>query len=135
MTVQYSDDLRNARLASDETTIGAAPILELRSGSQPANCAAGGSGTLLAQGALPSDWQSASAAGAATKNGSWTVTGIAAGTIGHFRILSAGSPSVCHMQGSVTVTGGGGDMTVDNTSIAVSQVVTVNTFTRTAAGA
>jgi hypothetical protein len=35
------------------------------------------------------------------------------------------------MQGTVTATGGGGDMTLDNVSIASSQAVTVNTFTLT----
>jgi hypothetical protein len=37
------------------------------------------------------------------------------------------------MQGSVTVTGGGGDMTMDNVSVANAQVATVNTFTINAA--
>ena len=36
-----------------------------------------------------------------------------------------------HLQGSVTATGGGGDLTLDNAVIAVSQVVTINTFTLT----
>jgi hypothetical protein len=35
------------------------------------------------------------------------------------------------MQGSVTATGGGGDLTVDNTNIAVSQTVSVGSFTYT----
>jgi hypothetical protein len=39
--------------------------------------------------------------------------------------------TVCHMQGTVTATGGGGDMTIDNTSIASGQSVTVTGFTLT----
>lgn len=132
MALQESVAVRNARLDAIETTIGTAPILELRSGSVPANCAAAATGTLLAQAALPSDWLAAAASGSKAKAGTWSLTGLAAGTIGHFRIYESGSPSVCHMQGTVTVTSSGGDMEVDNTSIAVDQAVTVDTFTITA---
>lgn len=132
MTVQYSTPVRNAKLDAVETIIGTAPIVELRSGAQPANCAAAASGTLLAQASMPSDWLAAASGGTKVKAGAWTLTGLAGGTIAHFRVYESGSPSVCHMQGSVTVTGGGGDMTVDNTSIALAQVVTVNSFTLTA---
>lgn len=41
------------------------------------------------------------------------------------------SGTVCHEQGTITATGGGGDMTVDNTSIASGQTVTVTTKTFT----
>lgn len=135
MSIQLSVAVRNARLDAIETLIGTAPLIELRSGAAPADCATAASGTLLAQVAIPSDWLAAAAAGAKAKAGTWTIAGIAAGTIGHFRICGAGSPQECHIQGSVTATGGGGDMTVDNTSIAVAQVATVNTFTLTDANA
>lgn len=131
MAHQYSVSLRTAQADTIESHIGASPVLELRSGAAPANCAAASSGSLLASMNLPSDWLAAAAAGAISKTGTWSGSGLAAGTIGHFRIFAAGSPQVCHMQGSVTATGGGGDMTVDNTSIAVDQVVTVTGFTVT----
>jgi hypothetical protein len=35
------------------------------------------------------------------------------------------------MQGTVTATGGGGDMTVDNTSFAITQAFSVTSFTLT----
>lgn len=135
MTVQNSVVARNARLDAFETAIGTAPIMELRSGAQPANCAAAASGSLLAQFALPSDWLAAAAAGVKAKAGVWSGTGLTAGNIGHYRIYEAGSPSVCHEQGSVTATGGGGDMTVDNISIAAAQVLTVTAYNRTAGNA
>ena len=135
MSLQYSVAVRNARLDVVESTIGAAAIMELRSGTPPADCATAASGTLLAQAALPSDWMAAASSGSKAKSGTWTLTGLAAGTIGHFRVYEPGSPSGCHIQGTVTATGGGGDMTVDNTSIAVSQTVTVNSFTLTAGNA
>jgi hypothetical protein len=135
MSLQYSIGVRNDKLDAVEARIGSAPILELRSGGVPANCAAARTGTLLAQFPLPSDWMDAAAAGAKAKAGTWSGAGITSGTIGYFSILSAGSPSECHIQGTVTATGGGGDMTVDNTSIAQDQVVTINSFTLTAGNA
>lgn len=131
MAVQLSTSVRNARLDQIETTISTSAILRIRTGAQPANCAAADSGTVLAEMTLPSDWMAAAASGAKAKAGTWQETAAnAAGTAAHFRIYdSAGT--TCHIQGSVTATGGGGDMTLDNTSIAVDQVVTITTFTLT----
>lgn len=130
MTVQLSVASRNARLDAIETAVGTSPKLQIRTGAQPASCATADSGTLLCEITLPSDWAAAAASGAKAKSGTWSGTGVAAGTAAHFRLKdSAGT--TCHMQGSVTITGSGGDMTVDNTSIAVDQAVTVNTWTIT----
>ncbi len=130
MAIQFSTGVRNARLDSIETTISTTPYLDLRTGAQPANCASADAGTELAHIALPSDWLAAAASGAKAKAGTWSGTGAAAGTAAHFRIKDS-SDTTCHIQGSVTATGGGGDMELDNTSIAVSQAVTINTFTLT----
>lgn len=117
---------RNARLDAVETAIGVSAVLEIRTGAQPANCAAGASGTILVSMTLPSDYFSNASGGTKSKLGTWSGTGLAAGTAAHYRLWdSSGNAGVCHMQGSVTQTGGGGDMTLDNTSIAVSQVVTI----------
>jgi hypothetical protein len=134
MAQQFSVAVRNARLDAYESTVGTAPKLRFYSGAQPANCAAARSGTLLAELTLPSDWMAAAASGAKAMAGSWSGTGAAAagaGTnIGHFAIMdSAGT--TCHHQGSVTVTGGGGDMTVDNINLAQNQAVSVTGFTLT----
>lgn len=134
MTIQLGTTLRNNMIGQYETTVGTSPKLQLRSGAQPANCAAADSGTLLAELTLPADWMGAASAGAVALAGSWAGTGAAAGTIAHYRLKdSAGS--VCHEQGSVTLTGGGGDLTVDNTSIGVGQAVSVTSWTRTQGGA
>lgn len=134
MTIQLSTTLRNNMVGQYETTIGAAPKLQIRSGAQPANCAASDSGTLLCEITLPSDWLGAASSGAVALAGSWAGTGAASGTAAHYRLKdSAGS--VCHEQGSVTATGGGGDLTLDNVSIATSQAVSVTSWTRTQGGA
>jgi hypothetical protein len=134
MAIQLSVAARNARADTFETTVGTAPKLQIRSGAQPANCATAASGTLLAEIALPSDWMAAASGGVKAKSGTWSVAAVAAGTAAHFRIVDTAG-TTCHMQGSVTATGGGGDMEIDNTNIAVAQVVTVTTFSTTEANA
>ena len=134
MTLQYSATLRNNQLDAVETTVGTAPILYLRSGAVPVNCAAVDSGTLLDQITLPSDWMAAASSGSKAKSGTWTISGDAAGVVGHFRIKDS-TGTTCHIQGTVTATAGGGDMTMDNTTIAVAQAGTVNTFTLNAGNA
>lgn len=135
MTVQHSVAVRNARLDVWESTIGTSPILRIRTGAQPANCAAARSGTVLATVNLPSDWMAAASGGVKSKSGTWEDTSAdATGTAGHYEIMDS-SGTTCHEQGSVTATGGGGDMTVDNTSFAAGQPFTVTAFSKTAAGA
>ena len=128
MSVQFSDAVRNAMNDAWETTVGTAPTLRIRTGAQPANCAAARSGTVLATMVLPSDWMADASGGSKAKSGTWQdASGDAAGTAAHYEIMQG---ATCHEQGSVTITGGGGDMTLDNTSIAVGQAVTITSFTR-----
>jgi hypothetical protein len=134
MAIQLSVAARNASLDSFETVAGPSVKAQIRTGPPPTDCAAAAAGTLLTEITLPADWMAAASAGSKAKAGTWSGTGAAAGTAGHFRIVD-NAGTTCHMQGTVTATGGGGDMTLDNTSIAVSQAVTVNTFALTAANA
>jgi hypothetical protein len=128
MAIQYSDDVRNAKLDAIETTISTSPIMRIRTGSKPADCATADSGTVLATLTLPSDWMAAASGGTKAKSGTWQdASADAAGTAGHFRIYNSGD-TTCHMQGSVSATGGGGDMTVDNAVFAAGQSFTVTTF-------
>jgi hypothetical protein len=133
MSFQFSTAARNAALDSIETAIGVSPTLEIRSGTVPASCAAADSGTVLATMALPSDWLAAASAGVKSLSGTWQdLSADATGTAGHFRIKAS---ATCHIQGTVTITGGGGDMTLDNTSIATGQQITITAFSITAGGA
>ena len=56
------------------------------------------------------------------------------GNIGYYRIYDA-SETVCHEQRTVTATGGGGDITVDNVTIAIGQALTITGKTITAGNA
>lgn len=134
MAIQLGTTLRNNMIGQYEPTVGTTPKLQIRTGAQPANCAAADSGTLLFELTLPSDWMTAASSGSISLNGSWTGTGAAAGTAAHYRLKDS-TGATCHEQGSVTATGGGGDLTLDNTSIAVSQAVSVTSWTRTQSGA
>jgi hypothetical protein len=131
MTLQFSVAVRNARLDAIETVVGASAIMKIRSGAVPASCATADAGTVLATLALPADWLATAAAGSKAKAGTWQdLTADAAGTAAHFRVY-ASDGTTCGLQGTVTVTGGGGDMTVDNTNIAINQAITVTGFTIT----
>jgi hypothetical protein len=129
MARQYSVAVRNAQLDALETAVGASAVIKIRTGSAPANCATADSGTVLATINLPSDWMSAASSGSKSKSGTWEDTSAdATGTAGHWR-LYASDGTTCHAQGTCTATGGGGDMTLDNTSINSGQTVTVTSFT------
>jgi hypothetical protein len=135
MAIQFSVTVRNARLDAIETAVGTSAVLRIRSGSAPATCATADSGTVLATINCPSDWLAAASSGSKSISGTWQdLSADATGTAGHFRLYdSAGT--TCHIQGTVTATGGGGDMEVTNTSFTAGQSFTVNTFTLTDANA
>lgn len=133
MAFQFSVAARNAALDAIETAIGASPTLRIRSGAAPANAAATATGTVLAEMTLPANWMADAASGSKALAGTWEdLAANAAGTAGHFEIVQGATR---HIQGSVTATGGGGDMEIQNTSIAVGQAITVTAFTLTAGGA
>ncbi len=133
MAFQFSVAARNGALDAIETAAGTAPTLTIRTGAVPANCAAARTGTVLATLALPPDWLTAASSGSKALSGTWQdVAADAAGTAGPFSIDQG---ATCHIQGTVTATGGGGDMTIDNTSIAAGQQVTITSFNLTAGGA
>jgi hypothetical protein len=131
MAIQLSTAVRNARLDQIESTIGVSAILRVRSGAAPANCAAADTGTVLATINLPSDYMSAASGGVKQLTGSWVdLSADNTGTAAHFRLYdSAGT--TCHLQGTVTATGGGGDMEVNTTSFSAGQQFTITAFSLT----
>jgi len=131
MALKLSTTVKNARLDSIESAIGTAPVLKIRSGAAPAAITDADSGDVLASLELPSDWLAAASNGTKAISGTWQDTSAdAAGTAGHFRIY-ASDGTTQHIQGTVTATGAGGDMTLDNTSIAAGQSITITSFTIT----
>lgn len=130
MTIQYSVPVNNARLDAIETAVGTSPILTIRTGAVPANCAAANTGTVLATVTLPSDWMAAASSGVKAKSGTWQdASADASGTAAHFRIHDAAGTN-CHIQGTVGVSAA--DMITDSVSFTAGQSFTVNTYTITA---
>lgn len=128
MALQFSVAVRNARLDSIESTVGVSAIMRIRTGAAPANCGTADAGTVLAALTLPSDWMAAASSGSKALSGTWQdASADAAGTAAHFRIYdSAGT--TCHLQGTVTATGGGGDLQLDNVVLAVGQQFNITSF-------
>lgn len=127
--MEYSVAVRDAQNDALETTVGTAPTLRIFNGSKPATCAAADAGTLIASGALPSDWLTASSSGVKSRNGAWTLTGqpgAGTGTAGTYWRINQGA--TCHMQGTFGV---GQEMVPDNNNIANGQTVTISTFSLT----
>lgn len=127
MALQYSDTLRNNQLAQIEATLGTAAIVKIYdlTAGAPANVAAAITGTVLVTLTLPSDYMAAPSGGTVAKTGSWTGTGSAAGTADFFRAFQSDG-TTCHLQGTVGTSGT--DLILDNAVIAVSQSVTISTF-------
>lgn len=131
MAIKMSATVRNARLDAIETAVGTSAVLKIRTGAPPTNISDSDSGTVLATLSLPSDWMAAASGGAKALSGTWSdAAADADGTAGHFRIY-ASNGTTQHIQGTVTASGGGGDMIINNTSITTGGVVSVTSFTLT----
>lgn len=131
MALQLGTAVRTS-MADALVTAAAGGSIKVFSGAVPANCAASDPAGELASGTLPTPALS-SASGVASKAGTWTITGTAAGTAASFRLYTSGA--VCFAQGDVTGTGGGGVMEISSTTIAIGQIDTVTSVTLTIGGA
>jgi len=100
--------------------------LKIYTGSQPATADTSPSGTLLVTVTLPTPAFGSSSSGTAAKSGTWSASASGTGTAGWFRLQTSGNTKP--LDGSVTVTGGGGNVTLDNVSITTLQVVTITAF-------
>lgn len=129
-THQYSTFVNLARLDAIESTTGTTAILRIYTGALPANCAAATTGGTIVSMTLPSDWMAAASGTSKAKTGTWSGTAIATGTAGYYRIFDSGA-GTCHIQGDVSTSGAA--LNLDNNIINTGQVVTISTYTITAA--
>jgi hypothetical protein len=139
MTVTVTALHKQAQLDSVSTDWGAGALLRLYNGSVPTdvNTALGAQVVLAVVTPTPA---AATAAGAgATKDmlgGTKTTTGTASASTGtnatFYRVYKSDGTTVKE-QGTITATGGGGDMTLDNINIAQNQTVNVTAFTKSIA--
>jgi hypothetical protein len=134
MTLQLDTVTRNNMLDSIETSIGASPVMYVRTGAVPANCAAADSGTIVSTINLPSDWMAAASGGTKGILGTWQDTSADnSGTAGHWRVKDSGG--TVRMQGTCTSVGGGGDMEITpNATVTAGQEFNISGATLTALG-
>jgi hypothetical protein len=111
----------------------------------PANCATAvgannlAGNPLLAEFDLATTWMGSPSSGTAVADNlplSTSGNSVAAGgTNATFYRIYASDGVTCHEQGTVTLTGSGGDLTLDNVSISSGQNVQITSFSRTSPGA
>ncbi|MFI7678575.1 hypothetical protein [Actinophytocola sp. NPDC049390] len=116
---------------TDTGTGTATGLLRIYTGAQPADADTAASGTLLAECTLANPaFGAANASGTATLlSVPRTTTGLATGTAGWFRVVNRDGASV--YDGLVSMSGGGGELILDNTSIASGQTVNITGLTYT----
>lgn len=114
-----------------------AGVLRIYSGAQPAGPGTAASGTLLAEFTLSDPAFSSAVAGVATLDITPAVQDASAnntGTAGYFRLLDsteAAATGLGVVDGTVTATGGGGDITLNTVSITASALVDITSGTIT----
>lgn len=133
MTVRIAQTVRNsiANAIGTATDAGsAAGNIKIYTGSQPATADTVAAGTLLATVAMgPKPSFATASAGTINAADPAPVSGVAAGTAGWFRMADSNGNTV--MDGSVTATGGGGDLTLSTTTISVGVTVDITSFSVT----
>jgi hypothetical protein len=129
MTVHLSTGARNASTAAVVARIDAngAGSIKIYSGTQPATGDTAAAGTLLATVALAVPSFGTATSGTATGADPAAVTAVASGTAAWFRVADGSGNGV--FDGSVTGTGGGGDMTLSSTALSAGISVDLTSFT------
>lgn len=133
MATRISTAARNAAVDAITALLnaGAGPgYIELRTGAQPASVGAAATGTLLATSLLDDPAFAAAAAGTGAAAGlPNSATGVAAGDAGWFRAYDDNDVAI--IDGSVTATGGGGDMELNTVTISIGVTVNITAWTIT----
>ncbi len=118
MTIQASIAVQNAMLSALVSTIGNGGTIEIWAGTMPASCDSADASTRLAIFTLPgTPWATSDSHGSIDLAGTLPLSAnpTAEGTATHYRLKS--SAGVCGLQGTVTGLTGGGDLTLDRTSV------------------
>lgn len=137
MVIRLPTASRNAAAAAVANLVDAdvgAGTIQIRTGAQPATGNDPASGTLLATVTLADPAWSGPVVGVMTLDTTpvLSTTGVAAGTAGWFRMLDNSGDSI--LDGSVTGTGGGGDLELNTTTISIGLTVEITAGTLTMPG-
>lgn len=135
MALKFSTSLRNSRADNIATAIGSAGVLRIYDGTRPANVGtAVTTQVLLAELTCGSPFAPSASGGVLTANSiTQDSSANATGTASWFRLFTSGGTAV--VDGDVTATGGGGDLTLNTVSIVAGGPVSVTSAVFTEGGA
>lgn len=128
MAISISTAARNAAAAAVAALVDAdvgPGTVQVRTGAKPAAVSDPATGTLLATFTLADPAYTGPVAGVMTLDATppLSTLGVAAGTAGWWRMFDNSGDAV--MDGTATVTGGGGDMELNTTSISIGLTVEI----------
>lgn len=130
MALSFTTTLRNNRADQITAAVGSSGKIRIYDGTPPANVGTALSGNVqVAELPCSSTFASASSGGVLTVN---TITNDASadasstGPATFFRVLTAGNTAV--IQGTVSVSGGGGDLQLNTTNIVAAAIVSITSF-------
>lgn len=127
MTTRISTGARNAAVNAITALLNGGKV-EIRTGSQPASVGTAATGTLLATLPLSATAFATASNGSASANAITSDTAAdASGAAGWFRGYDSAAGGV--IDGSITATGGGGDMTLATVSIVQDGTVSMTAWT------
>lgn len=113
MAITVTVAVANSMAAAAATAIGSGGSIDIRSGTKPATPETTASGTLLCT--VPISGSFTATTGTITAADPAAAAPAASGTAGYFRLKTSGGTAI--FDGTVTATGGGGDMTLGSTTI------------------
>lgn len=124
MAITLNVTLKNTLLDGLDATFNSG-TLTIYTGTAP-GAGNAATGSVLSIITLPADAFAAASGGTKNAQGTWQDNSAdSSGTAGYFRLV--GGSNI--LEGTVTATGGGGDLTLDNVVISAGQQVTVTAFT------
>lgn len=124
--MDFSAALELALLDAVETAVGTAPTLVFFSGDKPATCAAADPSGALVSITLPSNWMADAANAEKVLAGVWSGAISTSGTAKSFRLKQG---AATHIQGSVSASGGGGDVVLALPALQAGQQLTISSWT------
>lgn len=113
------------------TALANSGYLRIFGGSKPANADTATGETILVQFTLPATAFGSGSNGVATANAISSVSASADGTAAWFRVVASNGTTTL-WDGTVTATGGGGDLTISSTTIATGGTVSITSWLVTA---
>lgn len=132
----FNDKLRNLLLDQGWDNAFSSPVLQIRSGSRPADAEGSHTGALLCEVAITTGTSglfAAATSGTKISAGTWQGTAVAAGTPTWFRLMESGDSGTAtattpRLDGDIGIAGSLADLILATNTVALDDVVTINNF-------